>query len=52
MLVGIALLSTGAMVGILSGGPPLQRALRQLAIGLGAALITYGLGLIFGVDVA
>lgn len=48
-LVGVALLSTGAMVGILSGGPPLRRALRQLAIGFGAAAITYLLGLIFGV---
>lgn len=52
VLVGVALLSTGAMVGILSGGPPLRRALRQLAIGFGAAAITYLLGLIFGVSVA
>lgn len=49
VLVGIALLGTGAMVGILSGGPPLRRALRQLAIGFGAAAITYALGLAFGV---
>lgn len=49
VLVGVALLGTGAMVGILSGGPPLRRALRQLAIGFGAAAITYALGLIFGV---
>ncbi len=49
VLVGIALLVTGAMVGILSGGPPLRRALRQLAIGFGAAAITYLLGLVFGV---
>lgn len=48
-LVGVALLTTGAMVGILSGGPPLRRALRQLAIGFGAAAITYVLGLVFGV---
>lgn len=48
-LVGTALLATGAMVGILSGGPPLRRALRQLAIGFGAAAITYALGLVFGV---
>ncbi|GAB3599114.1 VIT1/CCC1 transporter family protein [Microbacterium tumbae] len=52
VLVGIALLSTGAMVGILSGGPPLRRALRQLAIGFGAAAITYLLGLVFGVGAA
>lgn len=49
--VGVALLSTGAMVGLLSGGPPLRRALRQLAIGFGAAAVTYGLGLVFGVSV-
>ncbi|BDV30514.1 VIT1/CCC1 transporter family protein [Microbacterium terricola] len=50
VLVGIALMSTGAMVGLLSGGPPLRRALRQLAIGFGAAAITYLLGLLFGVS--
>ena len=49
VLVGVALLSTGAMVGLLSGGPPLRRALRQLAIGFGAAAVTYLLGLLFGV---
>ncbi|WP_396658052.1 VIT1/CCC1 family protein [Microbacterium sp.] len=49
LLVGVALLITGAMVGVLSGGPPLRRALRQLAIGFGAAAITYLLGLVFGV---
>ena len=48
---GIALLATGATVGVLSGGPPLRRALRQLAIGYGAALVTYALGLLFGVSV-
>jgi VIT1/CCC1 family predicted Fe2+/Mn2+ transporter len=47
-LVGIALLGTGAVVGLLSGGPPLWRALRQLAIGFGAAGATYLLGLAFG----
>lgn len=47
-LVGLALLGTGAVVGLLSGGPPLRRALRQLAIGFGAAAITYLLGLVFG----
>ena len=52
LLVGLALLITGAMVGVLSGGPPLRRALRQLAIGFGAAAITYVLGLVFGVGVA
>ncbi|MFT4028504.1 MAG: VIT1/CCC1 transporter family protein [Protaetiibacter sp.] len=47
-LVGLALLGTGAIVGVLSGTSPLSRALRQLAIGYGAATVTYLLGLIFG----
>jgi VIT1/CCC1 family predicted Fe2+/Mn2+ transporter len=49
-LVGIALLGTGAVVGLLSGAPPLRRALRQLLIGFGAAAVTYLLGLLFGVS--
>lgn len=48
VLVGLALMLTGATVGVLSGGPPLRRAIRQLVIGLGAAAVTYGLGLLFG----
>lgn len=48
VLVGIALLGTGAVVGVLSGASPLRRALRQLAIGFGAATVTYALGLLFG----
>lgn len=51
VLVGLALLGTGAVVGLLSGGPPLRRALRQLAIGYGAATATYLLGLLFGTTV-
>jgi VIT1/CCC1 family predicted Fe2+/Mn2+ transporter len=51
VLVGLALMLTGATVGVLSGGPPLRRALRQLAIGTGAAATTYGLGLLFGATV-
>lgn len=50
VLVGVALLATGAMVGVLSGGPPLKRAVRQLLIGYGAAAVTYLLGLLFGVS--
>ncbi len=48
VLVGIALLTTGVIVGLLSGAPPLRRALRQLLIGYGAAAITYVLGLLVG----
>ncbi len=47
-LVGAALLLTGATVGMLSGAPPLRRALRQLAVGAGAATVTYVLGRLFG----
>lgn len=52
VLVGLALLATGATVGMLSGGPPLARAARQLAVGAAAAALTYGLGLAFGASVS
>lgn len=51
-MVGIALLGTGATVGVLSGASPGKRALRQLAIGFGAAAATYLLGLAFGTGAA
>jgi VIT1/CCC1 family predicted Fe2+/Mn2+ transporter len=47
-LVGLVLLGTGGVVGLLSGASPLWRGLRQLAIGMGAAAVTYLLGLAFG----
>ncbi|MDR4533820.1 VIT1/CCC1 family protein [Glutamicibacter sp. PS] len=47
VLVGLALLGTGGVVGLLSGASPLKRGLRQLGIGLGAAAVTYCLGLLF-----
>jgi vacuolar iron transporter family protein len=46
-LVGVALLASGAVVGLLSGAPMLLRAVRQLLIGYGAAAVTYVLGLLF-----
>ena len=52
VLVGVALLATGALVGILSGVSPITRALRQVAIGYGAAAVTYLLGLAFGATLA
>jgi vacuolar iron transporter family protein len=48
VLVGLALLLSGAIVGLLSGTSMVLRALRQLAIGFGAAAVTYLLGLAFG----
>lgn len=51
-LVGLALLFTGGCVGLLSGASPLKRGLRQLAIGYGAAIATYLLGLAFNTTVA
>lgn len=50
-LVGVALLMTGASVGLLSGTSPVTRGLRQLGIGYGAAAITYVLGLVFGATI-
>lgn len=47
-LVGLALVVTGGIVGLLSGSAPWLRALRQLAIGWGAATATYLLGMGFG----
>lgn len=52
VLVGVSLLITGAITGLLSGTSPWTRALRQLAIGFGAAAVTYALGLLFGTSVA
>lgn len=51
-LVGVALLGTGAIVGLLSGASPVKRGLRQLMIGFGAAGATYLLGLVFGTSSA
>lgn len=48
VLVGLSLLATGATVGLLSGASPVKRGLRQLAIGYGAAAVTYLLGLLLG----
>jgi len=48
LLVGLSLMTTGAVVGLLSGASMWARGLRQLAIGYGAAAVTYLLGLLFG----
>ena len=51
-IVGVALLFTGGVVGILSGQAPTPRALRQLLVGYGAAGVTYLLGLLFDTSVS
>ena len=51
VVVGVALFATGAAAGVLTGGPMFGRGLRQLAIGAGAAVVTYGLGRVFGATV-
>ena len=52
VIVGVALLFTGGVVGILSGQSPMPRALRQLLVGYGAAGVTYLLGSVFGTSIA
>ncbi|MDU5761782.1 MAG: VIT1/CCC1 transporter family protein [Schaalia odontolytica] len=52
IIVGVALLFTGGVVGILSGQSPAPRALRQLIVGYGAAGLTYLLGWLFGTSIA
>ena len=51
LFVTMALGFTGGIVGLLSGSSPMRRGLRQILIGLGAAGITYLLGLAFGTTV-
>jgi VIT1/CCC1 family predicted Fe2+/Mn2+ transporter len=51
-LVGAGLLVTGVCTGILSGTSPLIKGARQVALGWGAAAITYLLGLLFGTTVS
>jgi VIT1/CCC1 family predicted Fe2+/Mn2+ transporter len=51
VVVGVALFATGTMVGVLTGGPLLRRGLRQLGIGAAAAVVTYGLGRLFGTTI-
>ena len=52
VIVGVALLFTGGVVGILSGQSPAPRALRQLIVGYGAAGVTYLLGTMFGTSIS
>lgn len=47
-IVGVSLLVTGGIVGLLSGSDPVPKAARQLLLGYGAALATYLLGRLIG----
>ena len=51
VMVGVALFATGATVGVLTGGSLLRRGLRQLGIGVAAAVVTYWLGRLFGTTI-
>lgn len=48
VLVGLCLLVTGGIVGLLSGANPAARGARQVAIGYAAAAVTFGLGRLLG----
>jgi VIT1/CCC1 family predicted Fe2+/Mn2+ transporter len=50
-LTAAALFSVGAAVSLLTGKSAIYTGLRQLAIGAGAAAITYGVGSLIGVNV-
>jgi VIT1/CCC1 family predicted Fe2+/Mn2+ transporter len=51
VLSGIALFVIGAVITRLTDRSPLKSGLRQLAIGLGAAAVTFGVGAIIGTAV-
>jgi VIT1/CCC1 family predicted Fe2+/Mn2+ transporter len=50
-LTGVALLIVGTLTARLTGRPKVLSALRQFAIGMGAALVTYLVGRFLGVNV-
>ena len=51
-VTGVALLIVGVLTARLTGRAPWLSAFRQFAIGMGAALVTYLVGLVLGVSVA
>jgi vacuolar iron transporter family protein len=51
IVVGVALFATGATVAVLTGGSLLRRGLRQLGIGVAAAVVTYWLGRLVGTTI-
>lgn len=51
VLSGLALFGLGAAITLLTGKDPLRAGLRQVAFGLAAAAITYGIGALVGAAV-
>jgi VIT1/CCC1 family predicted Fe2+/Mn2+ transporter len=51
VVTAIALLGVGALTSVVTGRSPVRSALRMLAIGAGAAAVTYLIGLALGVSV-
>jgi VIT1/CCC1 family predicted Fe2+/Mn2+ transporter len=52
LVSGIALYATGAVISVFTGRGAVFSGLRQLAIGLSAAVVTFGLGRLVGVSIA
>jgi vacuolar iron transporter family protein len=52
VLSGVALFGIGAMITVITGQPALRAGARQLAIGIAAAAVTYGLGRLFGAAIS
>jgi VIT1/CCC1 family predicted Fe2+/Mn2+ transporter len=52
VLAAAALVAVGAGIGVLNGRSPLRSALRQLVLGGGAALVTFGIGHLIGATVS
>jgi vacuolar iron transporter family protein len=52
LLSGAALVAIGAGTSLFTGRSVLFSGLRQLLIGLAAAVVTYGIGLLFGVSLS
>jgi VIT1/CCC1 family predicted Fe2+/Mn2+ transporter len=48
-IAGVSLLTVGGLTSLLTGRSPLFSAVRQLMIGVLAALVTYGIGTLVGV---
>ena len=48
VLTALALFASGALGSLLTGQPVLKAGLRQMAFGLAAALVTFGLGKLVG----